>query len=369
LSELGYEVILAGKSHVGPDAVFNWDAEMPTIESDSGPRKYLPLEQIKNYFINGKKPFCMFITSEYPHGPYYNEPPLDEEDYVTYPALAYNKRDSARINRVNSGKRYAGYYRNIEEDQKQLSYILDMVDKYLSQNTLFMYSADHGITGKFTVYDRGLHTPFVARWPEVIKPGSKSDVMINYVDVLPTLIDVIGGNVPDDIDGRSFADVFVGNENEIHQYVYGVSTNQNIRHASVFPSRSIRSKDFKYIINFNSEEVVHNNLTDNEIINAFIKRGAEKFENVPYEELFYIATDPFETENIASNPDFEKTKTKLREALFDWMKQQGDFLYEEGNMPLLKPTLHPLDKQSEWNNIPDDLENTLKEDYYYDTHY
>ena len=63
MRELGYEVILAGKSHVGPKNVFNWDHEWRPVKKEGAPRQYLPLDEIQTYFESLEKPFCMFITS------------------------------------------------------------------------------------------------------------------------------------------------------------------------------------------------------------------------------------------------------------------------------------------------------------------
>jgi uncharacterized sulfatase len=184
----------------------------------------------------------------------------------------------------------AGYYRSIEEDNRQLELVLNLVDKHLDRNTMFMYSADHGVSGKFTVKDVGLKVPFVVRWPDVVKPGTISNQLIHYTDVLPSFIDMAGGKPASDLDGKSFLPLLKGQDVEIHQYVYGVRTNQNILNAAVFPSRMIRDKRYKYIRNFNSIDVLDKNLGDKPNVNIFIRRGAEKFNNEPFEELYDLQT-------------------------------------------------------------------------------
>ena len=59
LQDAGYEVVLAGKSHVKPNSVFNWNHYFGSIK-----HRYLPLEKIDDYLKNSKKPFCLFITSD-----------------------------------------------------------------------------------------------------------------------------------------------------------------------------------------------------------------------------------------------------------------------------------------------------------------
>jgi arylsulfatase A-like enzyme len=361
LHALGYEVILAGKSHVKPAKVFCWDKEWRPVKIKGQPRHYLPLDSIRKYLTEMEKPFCMFVTSEYPHGPYFEAKGESSDDYKFYPFSESGKDEAHKL------KRMAGYYRNVEEDNTQLEKVLDWVDK--DSNTLFIYSADHGFTGKFTVYDRGLNIPFVARWPGVIKPNSTSDVMIHYTDVLPTFVDLAGGKIPENIDGVSFLSALKGNTKEIHEYVYGVRTNQNIQQTAVFPSRMIRGKKYKYIRNFNSIEVVKNNYGSNKYINGLLQLSAEKFKNVPYEELYDIEEDPYEMNNLARNPDQKKIKKKLVKELYKWMKEQGDILVKENYMPLLKPTLHSLDQSNKFKKVPEHLENKLENKDYLILHY
>lgn len=363
MKELGYEVILAGKSHVAPKDVYNWTKEWNPVYKEGNPRPFLPLDSIKNFLESANKPFCMYITSEYPHPPFFDVPAKTPDDYKFLPFNEKNKENA------NTLKRMAGYYRNIQEDNNQLQKILNWVDEYLDDNTIFIYSSDHGSSGKFTVYDRGLNIPFVIRWPAVIKPNTKSDVMIHYTDVLPTFIEIAGGVVPESMDGRSFLPVIKGENKEIHEFIYGVQTDQNIQQTAVFPSRMIRSKKYKYIRNFNSFEVVENNYGGNEFVNAFLKRGAEKFKDIPFEELYDIENDPFEQKNLAKNPDFLNIKEELVKQLYVWMNEQGDFLVKKNYMPLLKPTLHRLDQSSEFKKVPKQLENTLKKEDYLILHY
>lgn len=363
MRDLGYEVILAGKSHVGPKKVFDWDKEWKPVEKQGVPRPYLPLDSVKSFFQSADAPFCIFLTSDYPHGPYFDVDDASKEDIKYYPFNEEKQSDASIVNRL------AGYYKNIEEDNKQLEKILRWVDEYLDENTIFIYSADHGRSGKFTVYDRGLHVPFVVRWPGVVKANSISDVMIHYTDVLPTFIEIAGGKTPDDLDGKSFLAALRGDQHEIHEFVYGVQTNQNIQRAAVFPSRSIRSKQFKYIRNFNSMEVVDQNLGENEYVNAFIKIGARKFKDRPFEELYDIVNDPFEQRNLADDVQYQEIKKTLVDSMFQWMKQQGDILVKENYMPILEPIHHRLDETSKWKTVPDSLEKTLTRDDYLILHY
>ncbi|WP_430932608.1 sulfatase family protein [Saccharicrinis sp. 156] len=358
LGDLGYEVILAGKSHVQPASVYNWDLEWHSVEG-RGPRKDIPLDSIQAYFKNSKKPFCMFITSYYPHAEYFDEPSKPADSIQFYPFNEDKKTDPAVL------KRISGYYRSVEEDNIHLAQVLQYVDEELDDNTLFIYSADHGVSGKFTVYDRGLNVPFVARWPKVIKAGSRTSALIHYTDVVPTFIEMAGGKAIRDVDGKSFLPVLKDESAEIHEYVYGVQTNQGILAASVFPARMIRSKKYKYIRNFNSVEVLDQNFGDNTYVNAFLSIGANKHKNMPYEELYDIEKDPFEQNNLAQNASYDAIKQKLVVELKRWMKEQGDILTgEPGYMPLIWTQKFLLDHPRSNLSVPDSLVNTLKKEDY-----
>ena len=353
LKESGYEVVLAGKSHVKPNKVFDWTHYFPKINN-----RYLPLEQIDDYLKNVNKPFCLIIASDYPHGPYPQTSNYSKADIFKLPY------DPSYI-----GNHKPGYYQNIQDDNDQLGQVLNMVDNYgLKENTMFIYASDHGLSGKWSLKEQGLRVPFIVRWPGKIKPNTTSETLLTLVDVLPTILEVSNTEIPSEIDGKSFLETLNGSKMKIHDYVFGVSTRQNIRECKIFPSRMIRGNRYKLIRNFNSVEVVNSNLGDNPVINEFAKIGAESFPNVPYEELYDLEKDPYQKVNLVDNPKYKKIRNRLSVALENWMKSQEDFLLENP-ISVLKPTLHPLDKNSKWNNVPDDLIGKLDDDDYVKLHY
>jgi uncharacterized sulfatase len=363
MRSLGYEVIRAGKSHIKPKSVYDWDRAWEAVEKNTGPRPYIPLDSIESYFKSSKKPFFMLIASYYPHSKYFTVENPKSEDIEIFPFNADKKDDQSFI------KNRAGYYRSIEEDNKDLDAVLKLVDTHLdSKNTLFIYSADHGLSGKFTVKDVGLKVPFIARWPNVIKPGIRSKQLIHYSDVLPTFMEIAGGKATSDMDGKSFLPLLKGEDIEINDYVYGVRVNQNILQSEIFPSRMIRDKRYKYIRNFNALEVLNQNLGNKPNVNVFIKRGAMAFKDEPFEELYDLEKDPFEQNNLAKNLEFKEIKERLIKDMFVWMVAQGDYLNDNiGYMPIITPKGNrgfKLDKDTPKRKIADSLKNTLKEGDY-----
>jgi uncharacterized sulfatase len=349
----GYEVVLAGKGHVKPNSVFQWSKYFKSVDN-----RYLPLDKLENYLENIKKPFCVFVTSDFPHGPY---PKISE----------YTNEDIYRLpyDRGNFRKLKTGYYQNIRDDNAQLERVLEIVETNgLVDNSIFIYASDHGISGKWGVSEQGLKVPFIVRWPGVVEANSVSETMLNFVDILPTFLDIIGADIPQDLDGNSFQPTLKGNTDPIHDYIFSLSTKQNIQKCKVFPSRAIRGKRFKFIRNYNSIEVVESNYGSNSVINAFIRKGAESFPNVPFEELYDLELDPYQEQNLINNPEYLEQKNRLSSALENWMIAQNDFLIHQ-KMPLIKPTLHPLDRNSKWNKVDEDLVGKIDESSYIILHY
>jgi len=111
----------------------------------------------------------------------------------------------------------------------------------LEEKTLVMFSSDNGPThggvggsdseffasaGPFrglkgSLYEGGIRVPFIARWPGKIRPGGTSDLPCAFYDVLPTLCEVAGAEVPPETDGISFLPTLLGREGQKrHDFLY-----------------------------------------------------------------------------------------------------------------------------------------------------
>ena len=356
MSELGYDVVLAGKGHIKPNSVFNWTRYFPT-NSD----RLIPINKVEDYITNTEKPICIIFSSDLPHGPFpksngYNNKPLD------YDPTTMNV--SSKI-----GDFKAGYYQNIEDDNAQLGKVLNMLESVSDfDDSIFIYISDHGLKGKWSVRETGLKIPMVIRWPNVIPPNTSNDKLVSIVDILPTIIEISGGEKIEPLDGKSLTPIFSNTNISFRDYIFGIATRQNIQKCHVFPSRSVRDNRYKYVVNYNAKEVVQDNLGSNKHINYFIERGANQFANVPFEELYDLERDPYEHVNLAQDESLLAIKQKLSTVLNDWMNSQNDVLAQH-KMPILKPTLHPLDRPSKWNNPKKEFQFTLSSTDYIPSHY
>jgi len=169
---------------------------------------------------------------------------------------------------------------------------------------------------KWNLYDAGIGTPFLAAWPGVIRPGSRSDAMVQWIDLLPTLIEFAGGKSPEGIDGRSFADVLRGQRTTHREVIY--TTHSGDGNMNVYPIRALRTPDWKYILNLHPE-FAHTTHIDQGagagdgwryfrewVWSAKTDAGAaavvQRYHQRPREELYDLRADPHEQRNLAADP-------------------------------------------------------------------
>ena len=191
---------------------------------------------------------------------------------------------------------------------------------------------------KWTLYDPGIQSGAIVRWPGKVDAGVVSDAMIEYVDVLPTFLEAANVEVPQVLEGKSFVPVLKG-ETETHKdHVYSIMTTKGIINGSdEFGIRAVRSKEFKYIRNLTPETKFTNACTKSQEFVSWIaaaKAGDEKaadlvrrYHHRPAEELYAVGEDagqPWEVKNLAEDPKYAETLAGLRAKLDAWMKQQGD---------------------------------------------
>src|SRR5207302_1991129 len=102
----------------------------------------------------------------------------------------------------------AGIQGAIRKVDAAVERILAAVEKTsLSENTLVLFTADHGIAfprAKTTLYDAGIETALLLRWPAGgVAGGRVHEELISNVDILPTLLGAAGVPVPENVQGRN----------------------------------------------------------------------------------------------------------------------------------------------------------------------
>ena len=111
------------------------------------------------------------------------------------------------------------YLRCIASVDDNVGRMLDYLDESgLAENTVVIYCSDqgfylgeHGWFDKRFMYQESLKTPFVARWPGVIKPGTVNTDIVSPLDFAETFLDIAGAKIPGDMQGKSLVSIMKGN--------------------------------------------------------------------------------------------------------------------------------------------------------------
>lgn len=228
-------------------------------------------------------------------------------------------------------KNYLGSWLDTDEDVRQI--IAELKSAGVYDNTLIFFLTDHGVShlrGKQFLYDEGTKVPLIVKFPKNAKKGTTRHDLVKHIDILPTSLAYAGIDIPANIQG---VDLFANDYKE-QEFIF--TTRDRCDETTEF-IRSVRSKDYKYIRNFLSylPHTQRNQYKDGKEIS---KHTRELFENGklnelqarfylptrPVEELYDLEKDPFETNNLASDPNFESVLVKFRTELYKWMAETND---------------------------------------------
>jgi uncharacterized sulfatase len=346
LKELGYEVVAFGKvSHYKhtPDYGFDSFAFDGFHEHEAIPASLKFLRERKS-----DKPLCIFIGSNWPHVPWPEKSEGYDSNALTFPPTQITTPETRRARAL--------YYTAVTRMDDELGRVRETAREILGTNTVFVHTSDHGAQfpfAKWNCYDAGIRVPLIVSWPGVVKPGTRTAAMVSWVDLLPTFIDIAGGQPPSNLDGRSFARVLVGEAAEHRERIF--TTHSADGNMNVYPMRSVRTRDWKFILNLHPEFSFHTHIdlaprdgkpgywggywsswTNAARTNAQAAATVKRYHARPAEELYDLRNDPFETNNLAGRPEHAERVRSLRAELQTWMGEQGDTGRVFGEPRLLK---------------------------------
>ncbi len=233
----------------------------------------------------------------------------------------------------------ADFYGAIEKVDKLIGDIIySLEDNQLRDNTLFIYTTDHGSAfprAKCTLYDPGIKILLIMNQlsSNIFSGGKIFNQLISNIDLLPTLIEVAGGKTPKDIEGKSFISLLKSETNDFREEIFTEKT----YHEKYDPIRGIRTDKFKYIFNFEPLNTSYQIPIDilNESSGKYVKETADYNIPRPQEELYDLAKDPKEMNNLIGNDNYNTIKTELKERLFAFLKRTND--------PILYGRIKPQD--------------------------
>jgi len=329
--ELGYETAAIGKTaHYAQVTEYGFDhaSHFKYHEDDC-------VRAAVDWLASRKsdKPLCLIVGTNWPHVPWPKKTPVEAETLDLPPTQV----DTAETRLARA--RYLAAVANADRD---LGLVYDAARERLGDDTLFLFTGDHGAQfpfGKWNAYDAGIRTPLIAIWPGRVKPGTTSDAMVSWIDILPTCLAAAGAAPPTDLDGRSFLGVLRGETNAHRDKVF--VTHSADGEMNQYPLRAVRTRDWKYIRNLDPAAEHHShvdhgknreadgrNYWDSWVAKAKSDPSAaaivRRYHTRPAEELYDLAADPDELTNLATDLAHADRLKALRADLDAWMAAQGD---------------------------------------------
>lgn len=333
--ELGYEVAAIGKvAHYATVQQYGFDhaSHFKYHEDDCIEAAVAWLES-----RTSTKPLCFVVGTNWPHVPWPSETAYDPDTLPLPPTQV----DTTQARQARA--RYAAAVANADRD---LGMVYNATRRLLSSDTLFLFTADHGSQfpfGKWNCYDDGIRTPLIAAWTGKIAPGTRSDALVSWVDLLPTCLEAAGGRPPatgnklGQLCGHSFLPVLFGQRTEHRERIF--TTHSGDGTMNEYPIRSVRSREWKYIRNLTPDAEHHTHIDKAQPENgrsywdSWVEKAktdptaaevVSRYHKRPAEELYDLAADPWERRNLAAEPGQAKRLQELRGELDAWMAEQGD---------------------------------------------
>jgi len=237
---------------------------------------------------------------------------------------------------------WAQYLDNIHTmDGWFASQLKRLKDAGLSENTIVFFYGDHGSgmpRHKRWTYNSGLQVPLIVYVPEKFRslapkdyaPGAKTDRIVGFIDLAPTVISLAGAKPPETMQGHAF----MGSHEAPEQpYGFGFRGRMDERYDLV---RSVRNKRFIYIRNYMPHKIY-----GQYIQYMFVTPTTQKWRDMfdagelndvqsrfwqtkPYEELYDLEADPDEIHNLVGSSAHDAVLNELRTAHEEWVFRVRD---------------------------------------------
>jgi arylsulfatase A-like enzyme len=258
--------------------------------------------------VKADKHFFTYIATNAPHGPFHDVPKELYEQYrqVDFSPIFINKLGPQRFEMENDKlARIAAMITNIDQNVGRLFQKLQALG--ILENTIVVYLNDNGpntmryvgnMRGmKSNVDDGGIRSPLLFHWPAKVPAGNRSDALCAHIDLLPTILDACGVEVPSahKLDGRSFLPLLTGSNSAWPQ-----------RQVVIQSHRGNQPQRFHHFaIHEDPWKLVHPS--------GF---GKEQFKGKPKLQLYNLNTDPRQQKNVVD--EFPKIANRLRQAYEAW---------------------------------------------------
>jgi len=333
LPENGYKVARTGKQHSEPKSVYQFE-EIKGFEVNCvSPTAHFSTDGIKEFMTNSDTPFCLFVCSTHPHVPWtWGNPEKFDPERVILPPNCVDNKETREL--------YTKFLAEVEALDIEVGAVLKTLEETGKlDNTLVIFLGEQGPQfpgGKWTCWNYGQSSALVARYPKKIKANTRTDAIVQYEDILPTLIDFADGDKIEGIDGISFLPALYGKQKTHRKYAYGI--HNNIPEGPAYPIRSIRDERYKLIINLIPENEYHEkhmmdvknrkqvwaNWLESAETDTKAKWLVDRFVKRPAIEFYDMKKDPWELNNLADYIKYKNRIAEMKLELDKWMREQGD---------------------------------------------
>lgn len=255
-------------------------------------------------------PFALVVSFNEPHSPFVY--PVEWEGRYRpeqFPTRLVTERDRERQPAIFAGLRpdevrgiQAAYYTSLNYVDHQIGRVLDALRELdLERDTIVVYLGDNGYAlghrGRFekhTLYEESVRVPLIVSWPGRAVPG-RVDQLVGLIDVMPTVLDLMGLPAPDGVQGRSVAGLVRGEPNASgREFVFSEYLENE--------EAMIRSDRYKLIVGTGARERQDGYTTGRPLPG-------------PYERLYDLRDDPGETLNLIGRPELAALEAGLRREL------------------------------------------------------
>lgn len=188
---------------------------VPTTIDDYGPDIYTD--------------FLIDFIRRHRDGPFFAYYPmaLTHAPWCATPSSNPNERDKFRSSKQDY------FQENVEYMDRLVGRIIAALDELgLRENTVVIFVGDNGTgrEGKGTPTERGAHVPMIVNCPGRVAPTGMSDALVDTTDVMPTLVELAGAELPADhpIDGRSIVPILRGEQSDVREWIFSYLADRRI---------------------------------------------------------------------------------------------------------------------------------------------
>lgn len=288
---------------------YYWETNA-SINDTLFPGEWSPIHEanIASEFIetNKGKPWALFVSMNPPHGPYHEVPEKYRKIYDSIPIDSLlNRPNLPKGKEGDRGRRNVrDYFACVTGVDEQIGRILDKLEETgQAENTIVIFTADHGemmgshgLMQKVVYYEESFRVPFIARWPDKIKPG-KNDLHLSVPDIMPTLLGLMQAqeNIPEDIEGYDYSKTFRAIPEEKPEFALYINSSFT---SALGGMRGLRSDRYTFVIQRNNSGETTNTI------------------------LFDNNNDPFQMKNIAS--EYPSLVDKFEHQIFEKLADIND---------------------------------------------